>query len=189
MRKSVITCLALFTFCVGILGSASPLMASDHIPSLKDTAVHAFYPMASYGQSRNALGIRGMGTTGLTYKHFNSRSRAIEIIMGFANNSFSLTGLYEKYANPFQSNYLDLYYGLGGHAVIRSNSRLGFERDRFEDADDQFGLGVDGILGLELIIPNTPLAMSLDVKPFVEVVTSGNVYFGFDPGFGIKIFF
>ena len=55
--------------------------------------------------------------------------------------------------------------------------------------DDAFGLGVDFILGLELMIPQTPLALSLDIKPFFEVATTGNAYFGIDPGFGVKVFF
>ena len=31
--------------------------------------------------------------------------------------------------------------------------------------------------------------ISLDVKPFIEVATSGNAYFGMDPGLGVKLFF
>ncbi|WP_422007996.1 hypothetical protein [Roseivirga pacifica] len=137
----------------------------------------------------NALGLRAIGTTGLTYKHFNGRGNALEAILGFGHNSFSATLLTEKYSSPFDTDILNLYYGFGGHVIFQSDSNLGVDRERFDDVDDEFGVGADFILGLELYVPDTPLAISLDVKPFIEVATSGNAYFGMDPGLGVKLFF
>ena len=138
--------------------------------------------------SVHAIGLRAIGTTGITYKHFNPRGSVFEGILGFGNNTFSITGLFEKYINPFSPDHLDLYYGIGGHIIFGSEADFGVDRNRFGN-DDDFGLGLDFILGIELLIPRTPLALSLDIKPFFEVTTKGNTYTGLDPGFGLKFFF
>lgn len=144
------------------------------------------YPINSNGPF--ALGIRTIGTTGLTFKQYNG-TKAFEGILGFGNNSFSITALAERYSNDMEVDNLSLYYGVGGHMVIRSDTNFGIDRNRFSDEDDSFGAGLDFILGMELAIPQTPIAVSLDVKPFFEVTTSGNAYVGLDPGFGVKLFF
>ena len=51
------------------------------------------------------------------------------------------------------------------------------------------GLGIDGVIGLEYKIPTIPIAISIDVKPFLEVNTSGGAWLSLDPGLGIKIAF
>ena len=197
MKKSTITLLGVAVMILAMMSTVSQLEASTGNPINDTTIVND--PMLkirmpekeqvanNYGI--NALGIRAIGTTGLTYKHFNPRGNALEVILGFGYNSFSITGLAEKYTNPFDSDIVDLYYGFGGHVVFQSDSNLGVDRNRFDNVDDEFGIGVDFILGLEMLIPKTPLAISLDIKPFFEVATSGNAYFGIDPGFGVKVFF
>ncbi|GHE57564.1 MULTISPECIES: hypothetical protein [Roseivirga] len=189
MKKSTLTILGIAVMIMALVSTTNKLNAATD-PQPEDSVIYRD-PMLQVANNYgiNALGIRAVGTTGLTYKHFNAKGNAFEAILGFGNNSFSITGLAEKYAAPFDSDYLELYYGFGGHAVFQSDSNLGVDRNRFDDADDAFGLGVDFILGLELMIPQTPLALSLDIKPFFEVATTGNAYFGIDPGFGVKVFF
>lgn len=189
MRKSTITILGVAVMVIALMSTANKLQASTGTPKNDSTGVHDPMLQVANNYGINALGIRAVGTTGITYKHFSPKGNAFEAILGFGNNSFSITGLAEKYANPFDSDIIDLYYGFGGHAVFQSDSNLGVDRNRFDDADDAFGLGVDFILGLEMMIPETPLAISLDIKPFFEVATTGNAYFGIDPGFGVKVFF
>ena len=58
---------------------------------------------ASSAGYTTAIGIRGGGTSGVTIKHFNSGSTAIEGIIGVSgawNQRLSLTGLFEKYTSP-----------------------------------------------------------------------------------------
>lgn len=148
---------------------------------------HVAYPINGY--STFAVGVRAMGTTGITFKQFNRGGKAFEAILGLGHNSFSITALSERYSSDMEVDHLGFYYGMGGHLAFRSDTRFGVERNRFSDEDDSFGAGIDFILGLEFNIPKTPLAVSFDMKPFVEITSSGNAYAGLDPGLGIKLFF
>ncbi|CAN0013796.1 unnamed protein product, partial [Chrysoparadoxa australica] len=110
--------------------------------------------------------------------------------IGFWHHGLSATVLYERHVNAFGVNGFKWYYGGGGHASIHNNQYYGtyFGRSPYYD-DGALGLGVDGILGLEYKIPAIPFALSLDIKPFVEVNTAGGVGFAFDSGLGIKVCF
>lgn len=187
MKKSTITILGIAIMIFAAMSSANKLHAGTGDNG--DEPVSKVNPMLRLDHSGHALGIRGIGTTGITYKHYGTNGKAFEGIFGFGNNFFSITALGEKYSDPFDSDFVSLYYGFGGHATFQSNSNIGSERNRFNDADDAFGLGVDFIVGLEMVIPDTPIALSLDIKPFVEVATNGNAYVGIDPGLGVKILF
>ena len=54
---------------------------------------------------------------------------------------------------------------------------------------EAYALGLDGIVGLEYKIPEIPFAISLDMKPLIEIDGNGYFYFAFDPGFGLKFTF
>ncbi|MFY0599146.1 MAG: hypothetical protein JXR03_05710 [Cyclobacteriaceae bacterium] len=134
-----------------------------------------------------AIGVRGIGTSGLTIKHFTKSTTAIEGIVGFWPDAFSATLLLEKHVQAFEEVGLHWFYGFGGHLAAKSN--VGGERFAYRERNGDFGLGVDGIFGIEYKISDIPIAISLDVKPFIEVESSGNVFFAFDPGLGIKVVF
>lgn len=136
-----------------------------------------------------ALGVRGLGTSGLTLKHFTTQTRALEGIVGLGPDAFSLTLLLEQHTSAFDEPGLNWYYGLGGHIATESN--YGYRRvyRGYERAPGDFGIGVDGIFGLEYKIREIPMAVSLDVKPFMEVTTNGHVYLAMDPGLGVKFTF
>lgn len=141
---------------------------------------------------KTAIGVRAGGTSGLTVKHFTSSSTALEGIVGIWPYGFSLTGLYEKHANAGVSG-LNWYYGGGAHIAAHNGyyhyrpHPVYYERRYYRSGD--VGLGVDGIVGLEYKIPPIPIAISLDLKPFIEVTTRGNAFFSLDPGLGIKVAF
>ncbi|MEP5613862.1 MAG: hypothetical protein ABJP45_16545 [Cyclobacteriaceae bacterium] len=136
---------------------------------------------------KTAVGVRGGGTSGLTVKHFTNSTRAIEGILGFYPNAFSATFLVEKYTQAFDAAGLNWYYGIGGHIATQSDVVKGDGLYRRETSD--FGLGIDGIFGIEYKIDGVPIAMSLDFKPFFEVATDGDAFIGLDPGLGIKVTF
>jgi len=150
------------------------------------------YPGLSINSSSytTAIGIRGFGTSGLTIKHFTSNSSAYEGIVGFWPNAFSATFLFEQYVNAFGEPGLNWYYGIGGHVATKSNWAYvdGVMRS-YRINDGGFGVGVDGIFGLEYKIREIPVAVSMDVKPFVEITNKGNAYLAMDPGLGIKVTF
>jgi hypothetical protein len=54
---------------------------------------------------------------------------------------------------------------------------------------DDYSPGVDGMLGLEYKIPPIPFAVSIDIKPLMEVYRDGDLFFGLDPGIGVKFTF
>lgn len=134
-----------------------------------------------------AFGVRGIGTSGLTFKHFTGRNKAFEGIVGFGPDAFSITLLIEYYTPAFDEPGLNWYYGIGGHVATQTqwtNYRTDYRG--YNRQPDDFGIGVDGIFGIEYKISEVPIAISLDVKPFLEVTTNGNAYLALDPGLGIK---
>ncbi|WP_425392726.1 hypothetical protein [Ekhidna sp.] len=136
---------------------------------------------------KTAIGVRGLGTSGLTIKHFTEPSKAIEGIVGFYPNAFSATVLVERYAPAFSEPGLNWYYGIGGHVATQSDVIRNDGLYRRETSE--LGLGIDGIFGIEYKIQEVPIAMSLDFKPFFEVATDGDAFIALDPGLGIKVTF
>ncbi len=137
-----------------------------------------------------AIGLRGGETSGLTIKHFTSNSRAIEGIVGIWGHGFSGTVLLEKYAPAFNARGLNWYYGFGGHLAFQNGGGYYYDYGRHKHYHGgALGLGVDGIVGLEYKIPKAPFALSLDLKPYIEVVTKGHMWMSLDPGLGIKVTF
>lgn len=151
-----------------------------------------FQLKAQTGKStyQNAIGLRVGPTSGVTFKH-HSGSHAIEGIVGFWNTGASITGLYEIHA-PTGTPGLKWYYGGGGHIAFQSSDY--YYRYRGNDyvyryRDQGVALGVDAIVGIEYKITPIPIAVSLDIKPLIEINNHGNVYGGLDPGLGIKFTF
>lgn len=142
------------------------------------------------GTYNTAIGLRGGGTSGLTIKHFTGSNVALEGIIGLWDNAFSLTGLYEKHANAGATG-LNWYYGGGFHIAAetyRYNDRDHYyHRDHYRE--DGVGVGIDGIVGIEYKIVPIPFAVSVDLKPFLEINTHGGAFFALDPGLGLKFTF
>ena len=116
---------------------------------------------------------------------------AIEGIVGLWHHGLTATILYERHQEAFDVNGLNWYYGAGGHATFSSShSYYSPYRERYrKHYTGRVGLGVDGVVGIEYKIPKAPFALSLDLKPFVEVVSGGHIYSSIDPGLGIKVTF
>jgi hypothetical protein len=143
---------------------------------------------------KNALGLRAGRTAGITYKHFFNTGNAFEAILGLWPNAFGLTGLYQKHAATGLDG-LKFYYGGGGH-FTRETGRYyyrhyGLRGDEYNYRYGKNGLavGIDGIVGIDWKIGVIPLALSLDLKPFLEVSNYGIIYTAIDAGLGIKVAF
>lgn len=140
---------------------------------------------------RTAIGLRAGETSGLTIKQFIGSNAALEGIIGTWYHGFSATLLYERHTQAFNVSGMNWYYGGGAHAAVQSDRRFygryGYRYDYYREGS--FGLGIDGVLGLEYKIPSTPIAMSLDVKPYVEFINTGGIWTSLDPGLGIKVAF
>ncbi len=139
-----------------------------------------------------AIGIRAGETSGLTIKQFIGQKNALEGILGVWHHGLSATLLYERHAQAFDISGLNWYFGAGGH-VSASTSHTDYYHHRgdrhYYYHSSSVGLGVDGIFGMEYKIPNAPMAVSLDVKPYAEVISTGGIWMSIDPGLGIKVVF
>jgi hypothetical protein len=161
------------------------------------TAILVTSTWSSYGQALNtpdyntAIGLRVGGTSGITIKHFmGGGPAAFEGIIGLWPNALSLTGLYEKHANAGASG-LKWYYGGGAHVAFISTRYhdRGYYYYRDSAPEDGVGIGIDGIVGIEYKINPIPFAISLDLKPFIELNTMGGTFWAIDPALGIKFTF
>lgn len=155
--------------------------------------LHAQSSSTGSSDYRTALGIRAGGTSGVTFKRFVGSGNALEFIAGAWSYGFSLTGLYENHQNAGVPG-LNWYYGGGAHIAAETGRvyyRYYYDRryEYFYRTGSDVGLGVDGIVGLEYKIRPIPVALSLDLKPFIEVNTAGGAFLGLDPGLGIKVAF
>jgi hypothetical protein len=141
-----------------------------------------------------AVGLRFGGTSGITVKHFMSSTSAVEGIFSFWRRSVGITGLYEKHANAFSEPGFNWYYGVGGHIYITGEDDVyyydrGWNPHYYRYEHGGFSGGIDGIIGLEYKIRPIPFAISLDLKPAIDITSGGNVYFYADPGLGFKFTF
>jgi len=139
-----------------------------------------------------AIGLRAGETSGLTLKKAMG-SNAIEGIIGVWGHGLSVTGLYE-WVVPAGASGLNWYYGIGGHVAFETGYYGWYKHGRREKYYKEyynggFGLGVDGVLGIEFKIPKAPIAISFDLKPYIEINTGGGMYSSLDPGLGIKVAF
>lgn len=185
--KNLLSLITVFTLTMASAVAGNGGETNGKAGTLKSSS---FRQLAVNSYSYNtAFGIRGLGTSGLTIKHFTGRSKAIEGIVGLYPDAFSVTLLFENYVNAFDQPGLNWYYGFGGH-IATETDWVYYENYRgYRRADGDFGVGVDGIFGIEYKINEVPIAISLDVKPFLEVTTNGAAYLAVDPGLGIKVAF
>lgn len=148
-------------------------------------------------QYNTAIGLRAGESSGLTVKHFlggAGSSNALEFIVSAFPNDLAIFCIYEKHKPLGNGEGFSLYYGAGGHVAFDTYRRGYYYYDRHGRAwwyRDRagFGIGVDGMLGIEFKIPDVPLAFSLDLKPYIEFNTDRNMYWSPDPGLGIKVAF
>lgn len=124
---------------------------------------------------KKAIGIK-LNPGALSYRSFYTRNKAVEG-MGFISiDGFQLTILNEKYTPFANAENLTWYIGYGGHFNLWS------ERYKLNNPSKSAGVavGVDGMLGLDYKLKNTPINLSVDIQPAFNFV--GASYF--DLGWG-----
>jgi hypothetical protein len=166
MRRALILGLVLFT-----------------LPAFSQYNTNAHY--------KTAIGLRAGGPSALTIKHFMGPTLAMDGILSVWNNGMRVQVLAEKHVNALDVPGLHWYFGAGPQ-VSFYDERYWYNngRDRYyRYEDDQFGLGVCGVVGLEYKAPPIPVAFSLDLIPTVEFVSDGDMWTDFNPGIGMKFTF
>jgi hypothetical protein len=138
---------------------------------------------------KTAVGLKFGGyENGVSVKHFTLNDVALEGILGLRDHGVVITGLYEFHQEAFGVKELKFYYGAGAHiGAVGSGIYKRFNGDNLIYNNSHLLLGVDGVLGLEYLIPNSPIAVSLDLNPRAELATGP--FFDIAPGLGLKYTF
>ncbi|MCJ8210375.1 hypothetical protein MUY27_11705 [Mucilaginibacter sp. RS28] len=108
---------------------------------------------------------------GPSIKYFLMPDQAIEGIVGFRKGGAVVTGLYTFHVPLFDVDKLKFYYGAGAHIG-------GIEAGTYDNKiyyDRRLKLGLDGVIGAEYLIPQSPIVIGVDLDPRIEVAT-GSVF-------------
>ena len=132
---------------------------------------------------RTAIGAK-FWPGGITIKHFIQDNRALEGIAYFWGHGFRITGLYEVHGDINSAPGLKWYVGPGAH--IGQWTKGYWRNDHYYD-DGYASFGVDGVLGLDYKLKGAPIALSLDINPYVEFLHGA--YVDVWGGLGVKFTF
>lgn len=132
-----------------------------------------------------ALGLRGGYSGGITYKNTLGGHRAFEGILSTRYRGVKFTGLYQIHKPAFRTKNFHWYYGAGAHVGFYDN-RYYFGPDGEVYRGPVTSVGIDGILGLEYQIPEIPFLVSIDVKPFWDIIYPGPSYW--DAGLSLRYY-
>lgn len=136
------------------------------------------------------VGLRaGVFSSGVSFKGFVSEKSAIEGIAGFGRRSFVATGLYEYHIPITQAPGLNLFVGGGAHIgffgyrgtylIYKNKNEKVYVVD---DGETIVVPGVDMIFGAEYKFSQVPIAVGMDVKPFLDFHDGVSAY----PDFAIS---
>ena len=88
----------------------------------------------------------------------------------------------------FNEPYLKFYYGFGAHiGSVGAGTYQRYSGNNQAYTSSQILLGADAAIGLEGVIPHSPIAISIDLNPRIEL--AGSSFFDIAPGLGIKYTF
>ncbi len=113
----------------------------------------------------NAIGLRGGLFNGISFKHFIGNNTAVEGLLTSRWSGYQITGLMEHHRDINELDGFRWFFGYGGH--------IGFYDGKYVswgDSSSYTVIGIDGIIGVEYLIPNVPISLSLDWKPYFNLV-------------------
>lgn len=122
----------------------------------------------------SALGVKVSGGVAASYKRFVTATNAIEAQTMFFNKGVRLIGLYEfHFYNIEGLDGLGWYVGPGAH--------VGFFYAKYKSVYNTIAdVGIDGVIGLEYHVKNSPINLSLDWQPSIGLLGKSGV----QPQFG-----
>lgn len=150
----------------------------------KDSKAQIYKPDYQY-----SIGLKFGGyENGISGKYFMNDNTSLEGLIGFRTNGLVFTGLYELNQQAFSMEGFRFYYGFGAHiGAIGAGVYKRFNGGNEYYNSSQILLGADGVVGLEYVIPQSPIAFSLDLNPRLELASGP--FFDIAPGLGIKYVF
>jgi len=139
---------------------------------------------------KNSVGLRLGSETGISMRKFLQPTGAFEGIISTGYRGVIFTALYERYKPAFTSEFR-WYYGAGAHIAFFDNAFYPYTSDNYNyyyyTNMSYVSIGLDAILGLEYMFPTVPISLSIDFKPYVDVIYPG---YGFiDTGFTVRYLF
>jgi hypothetical protein len=137
---------------------------------------------------QTAAGLRFSYESGASIKYFSSPNTALEGVLGFREKGVVFTGLFELHQAAFNVAELKFYYGVGGHIGGVGKGGYRVYRGDYKVYDTSSLLfGADAVIGLEYLIPDSPIAVSADLDPRIELIRGP--LFNLAPSLGIKYAF
>lgn len=136
--------------------------------------------------TEKAIGIRGGITSGFEYRVFSGDQTSYRALLSARREGLQLTGLKEfhKPAAIDGNPDFSFIYGLGAHAGFESwHKYYGYyEADRYYSYRDRKTspvVGLDALAGIEYSIPDIPLVIGIEAKPFFNLF--GKNFFQLQP--------
>lgn len=148
-----------------------------------------FFSKRSLAQDyQTAVGLKFSYEYGPSVKYFIDKDAALEGELGLRSHGVVFTGLWEKHLAAFDVEKLKFYYGFGAHiGGIGAGTYKRFNGDDINYTNNSILLGADGVVGLEYIIPKSPIGVSVDLNPRFEL--ANGPYFDLAPAIGLKYIF
>jgi hypothetical protein len=110
---------------------------------------------------------------------------ALEGILTTRFNGANAVALFEYHHGIFDTEGLNMYIGGGAHIAVWNSDTVYWETDR--TGFNPYA-GLDGIIGMEYVIAGIPVAVSLDWKPAVNLVSDLNLMID-DIGLSVRYLF
>ncbi len=117
-----------------------------------------------------AVGLRGGIYSGVNYKNFFTNDVAFEGIITKPWKAWEFTALIEKHSPLGRSINFFLFYGVGAHI---GNYDARYTR---HSTGKYMVIGADAIVGIEYEFSQLPLALSVDWKPYSNLVGSAGFF-------------
>ncbi len=135
-------------------------------------AVLAQNGTANSNSYKTAVGVKFWDGAGANLKTFIEDKTALEFTGFFWRYGTRITGLYEIHGELNTEGNLKWYIGAGAHVNLYKGYTAG---------------GIDGVIGLDLKLPNAPFDFGLDWQPALELGSgSRNGFYGSWGGFAIR---
>src|SRR5437867_1737656 len=145
--------------------------------------------LPAYAQGRLGIGFIFGDPTGFSWKYKFGYQNAIDGAFGFSPfDRFRFHVDYLWVARPFDNQNLSVSYGLGGAVGFgRSEYIVGRGKYIYLFARDvSTGFGIRTVIGLNYMIPRSPVELTLEAAPIVIIDPIGG--FGVDGGLAVRFY-
>jgi len=138
---------------------------------------------------RWAIGLKGgVCASGITFKYNFNQKNALDAAINYGywkgENSVSLSANYE-WVLPVITKGFTFFYGAGAFLGSSSTTKA---TDTETVKTTTFGIGVQGVAGLEYKIPNFPMAIDLNYQPALCILAKPAFYWA-NFALGVKFAF